>query len=100
MAPRQRGTAGASASQKTLAVSAPAAARSRANVGGGTKILPDSSGVVAYAREKAAQARENALPDSLPAQPAGALFWLAWIILGVAAGSGVALLSGGAPRRT
>jgi serine/threonine-protein kinase len=75
------------ASQKTMAVSAPVGAAHPANLGG-TQILPDSQGVVAYAREKAAQARENALPDTLPAQPAGALFWLAWIILGVAAGLG------------
>jgi serine/threonine-protein kinase len=55
---------------------------------GGTQVLPDSAGVVAYARDRAAQAREGALPDT-PVAPAGALFWLAWVIIGIGAGLGV-----------
>ena len=55
----------------------------------GTQIIPDSQGVVAYARDRAAAAREAAGPDTIPAQPAGALFWLAWIIIGIGAGLGI-----------
>ncbi|MDB4966784.1 MAG: serine/threonine protein kinase [Myxococcales bacterium] len=56
---------------------------------GGTKILPDSAGVIAYATERARQARHSAENQTLQAPPAGALFWLAWIIVGVGAGLGV-----------
>jgi hypothetical protein len=56
---------------------------------GGTKILPDSAGVVAYATERARQARTTGNNAALQAPPAGALFWLAWIILGIGIGLGV-----------
>jgi hypothetical protein len=56
---------------------------------GGTKILPDSAGVVAYATERARQARTTGNNAVLEAPPAGALFWLAWIILGIGIGLGV-----------
>jgi hypothetical protein len=68
---------------KTMAVAAPAPGQA------GTQIIPDSQGVVAYARDRAAAARESAGPDTIPAQPAGALFWLAWIIIGIGAGLGI-----------
>jgi hypothetical protein len=56
---------------------------------GGTKILPDSAGVIAYATERARQARHSAQNETLQAPPAGALFWLAWIVLGIGAGLGI-----------
>ena len=56
---------------------------------GGTKILPDSAGVIAYATERARQARHSAQNETIQAPPAGALFWLAWIVLGIGAGLGV-----------
>ncbi|HZS42568.1 MAG TPA: hypothetical protein VFF06_37315, partial [Polyangia bacterium] len=55
----------------------------------GTQILPDSAGVVAYAQEQARQAREMSQPERIAAPPAGPLFWLAWIVIGVGAGLGV-----------
>ncbi|HEX8951627.1 MAG TPA: serine/threonine-protein kinase, partial [Polyangia bacterium] len=59
------------------------------DAGGGTKILPDSAGVVAYATERARRARATGANDALPAPPAGALFWIAWIVLGIGLGLGV-----------
>ena len=58
-------------------------------LGAGTQLLPDSQGVVAYARAQAAEARA-AIGDGAPAAPAGALFWVAWTILGAAIGLGAA----------
>jgi serine/threonine-protein kinase len=58
-------------------------------VEGGTKILPDSAGVVAYATERAQQARYSNQPVGLKAPPAGPLFWMAWIILGIGVGLGL-----------
>jgi hypothetical protein len=58
--------------------------------GGGTQILPDSAGVVAYAAERAHQARvsgQSAVVRKAP--PAGPLFWLAWVVLGLGAGLGI-----------
>ena len=43
--------------------------------------------MVAYNQQRAQEARAG-LGDKGPA-PAGALFWLAWIVLGVGAGLGV-----------
>jgi hypothetical protein len=56
---------------------------------GGTKILPDSTGVAAYATERAQQARYANQHVPLRAPPAGPLFWMAWIILGIGAGLGL-----------
>ena len=56
---------------------------------GSTKILPDSAGVVAYAAERAQQARLSGQNEVLQAPPAGALFWFAWIVLGIGAGLGI-----------
>jgi serine/threonine-protein kinase len=56
---------------------------------GGTKILPDSAGVVAYATERARQARTSAQHQVLKPPPPGALFWLAWVVLGLGAGLGI-----------
>jgi serine/threonine-protein kinase len=56
---------------------------------GGTKILPDSTGVAAYATERAQQARYANQGVPLRAPPAGALFWMAWIVIGIAAGLGI-----------
>jgi hypothetical protein len=56
----------------------------------GTKIIPDSAGVVAYAAERARQARSSAQnPIVLKTPPAGPLFWLAWIVLGIGVGLGL-----------
>jgi hypothetical protein len=56
----------------------------------GTKIIPDSAGVVAYAAERARQARSSAQNQIvLKTPPAGALFWLAWIVLGIGVGLGI-----------
>jgi hypothetical protein len=56
---------------------------------GSTKILPDSAGVVAYATERARKARISGQNEIVQAPPAGALFWLAWIVLGIGAGLGI-----------
>jgi serine/threonine-protein kinase len=56
---------------------------------GSTKILPDSAGVVAYATERARQARTTGSTPALQAPPAGALFWFAWIVLGIGIGLGI-----------
>ena len=56
---------------------------------GGTKILPDSAGVVAYATERARQARHSSQHETPAAPPAGALFWIAWIVLGIGSGIGI-----------
>jgi hypothetical protein len=53
---------------------------------GSTKIIPDSAGVVAYAAERARVARASGQNQTLQAAPAGALFWIAWIVLGIGAG--------------
>ena len=77
-------------SQKTVGLpAAQAAANSLPNLGAGTQILPDSQGVVAFAREQARIARENAAPAAEPPAPAGALFWLAWVVIGLGAGLGL-----------
>jgi hypothetical protein len=44
--------------------------------------------VVAFAQEQARQARAQADSEPEPAAPAGVLFWLAWIVLGIAGGLG------------
>jgi len=68
-------------SQKTmLAQPAPVVAD------GSTKIIPDSAGVVAYATERARVARASGQNQTVQAPPAGALFWIAWIVLGIGAG--------------
>jgi predicted Ser/Thr protein kinase len=56
---------------------------------GSTKLLPDSAGVIAYAQERANLARASAQHQQLKTPPAGALFWLAWVLVGVGAGLGV-----------
>jgi hypothetical protein len=60
-----------------------------APAGGGTKILPDSAGVVAYAHERARRARASGANEIVQAPPAGALFWIAWIVLGIGIGLGI-----------
>jgi hypothetical protein len=45
--------------------------------------------VVAFARDKAVEARQPTGPATIPAEPAGALFWLAWILLGIGVGLAV-----------
>ncbi|HXU67865.1 MAG TPA: serine/threonine-protein kinase [Polyangia bacterium] len=57
--------------------------------GGSTKILPDSAGVVAYAAERAQKARLSGQNQIVQAPPAGALFWIAWIVVGIGAGLGI-----------
>ena len=59
------------------------------DAGGGTKLLPDSAGVVAYAAERARRARATGGNQVLQAPPAGALFWIAWIVLGIGVGLAV-----------
>jgi hypothetical protein len=44
--------------------------------------------VVAYSQERVKQARADLSEQPLRPPPAGALFWLAWIILGIGAGIG------------
>jgi hypothetical protein len=56
---------------------------------GSTKLLPDSAGVIAYAQERANLARASATHKQLKTPPAGALFWLAWVLVGVGAGLSV-----------
>jgi hypothetical protein len=56
---------------------------------GSTKILPDSAGVVAYAAERAQKARLSGQNQIVQAAPAGALFWIAWIVVGIGAGLGI-----------
>ena len=73
-------------SQRTMSLDAQNAGSAGGNPGG-TQLLPDSHGVVAYARERAVAAREGALPEAPP--PAGVMFWLAWIVIGLGAGLGV-----------
>jgi len=71
-------------SQKTmLAQPAPVVAD------GSTKIIPDSAGVVAYATERARVARASGQNQTVQAPPAGALFWIAWIVVGIGAGLGL-----------
>ena len=56
-------------------------------VGGGTMILPDSSGVVAFAQQQAQAARVEAMAHSAQkAAPTPWVFWAAWAVLGVGAG--------------
>ena len=57
----------------------------------GTLLLPDSEGVVAYARDQAAEAR--ATISTVEAGPAGAAFWLGWTLLGASFGCGYHLLA-------
>ena len=66
--------------QKTMAVdlSQPA--------GAGTMMLPNSAGVVAFAKEEALRAREAAVSEVIPATPASIFFWLAWVVIGIGAG--------------
>lgn len=78
--------AGAAEQKTMMAQEAPA---SQMPAGGGTKILPDSAGVVAYAAARAQQARHSSQHQQLRAPPAGPLFWFAWILLGVGAGLGL-----------
>ena len=77
----------AGANQKTMAVdlNAPRPAPGIQ----GTQLLPDSQGVVAYAQDAARRAREMAQGQEIPAPPAGALFWMAWVLLGIAVGLGL-----------
>jgi hypothetical protein len=56
---------------------------------GSTKLLPDSAGVIAYAQERANQARASAQHQQLKTPPAGALFWLAWVLVGLGTGLGI-----------
>jgi serine/threonine-protein kinase len=53
---------------------------------GGTKILPDSAGVVAYATERARQARTSAQNQIVRVPPPGVLFWVAWVVVGLGTG--------------
>jgi hypothetical protein len=71
--------------QRTMAVSAP----SNLPHGSGTQMLPDSQGVVAFARDKAVEARQPGGPATIPAPPASPLFWIAWVVLGIGLGLGV-----------
>jgi hypothetical protein len=73
-------------SQKTVAVSAPTGADVNPM---GTQILPDSQGVVAFAREQANQARQAAAAVPDEPQGAGAAFWVAWVLIGIGAGLGL-----------
>jgi hypothetical protein len=56
---------------------------------GSTKIIPDSAGVVAYAADRARKARISGQNQLVQAPPAGALFWIAWIVLGIGLGLGI-----------
>ena len=50
-------------------------------------VLPDSSGVVAFARQQAEAARIAAAQQSAPPlPPARWYFWAAWVVLGIGAG--------------
>jgi hypothetical protein len=54
---------------------------------GSTKVLPDSAGVVS---DRANQARvATAQNQVLRTPPAGALFWVAWVLVGVGVGLGI-----------
>jgi hypothetical protein len=73
--------------QRTMAVGAPAPQP----VAQATQMLQDSQGVVAAfaAQERVQAARAaSAPPEPAPSTSAGALFWLAWVIIGVGAGLG------------
>jgi serine/threonine-protein kinase len=72
--------------QRTMAVGAPAP--SPQAVAGGTQVLPDSQGVVAFAQDRAQQARAAAPAAAPSGGGAGVLFWLAWVIIGVGVGLG------------
>ena len=75
-----------SSAQKTVAVSAPSNVEVNPM---GTQILPDSQGVVAFARDQANQARQAAA--AVPDEPSGggAAFWVAWVLIGIGAGLGL-----------
>jgi hypothetical protein len=45
--------------------------------------------VVAYAAERAHKARISGQNETVAAPPAGALFWIAWIVLGIGVGLGI-----------
>ena len=53
---------------------------------GGTMILPDSQGVIAFELAKAEAARQAAVAEPVAAKPAHWTFWAAWVVLGVGAG--------------
>jgi serine/threonine-protein kinase len=74
----------ARAEQRTMAASAPAP--SPQAIADGTQMLPDSQGVVAYAQERAQQVRASVSDRVQPTAPAGPLFWLAWVVIGIGAG--------------
>jgi serine/threonine-protein kinase len=83
----------ASAASNMRTVAAMAAPTPQPSGGGGgnpqaTMMLPDSQGVVAYAADKAKAVRAEVSAETVPAASAGALFWLAWIVIGIGAGFG------------
>jgi hypothetical protein len=94
-APAARGGYGAPPSSSPRASAAPANATMAVNVGGGggsgpmsggTMMLPDSAGVVAFAAAQAEAARAAAVSEPEAAPPAGPLFWTAWVVLGIGIG--------------
>ena len=78
-----------SPAQRTAAAQPAPQTNSLPNLGAGTQILPDSAGVVAFAREQASRARDAAQPVDNEPSGGGALFWVAWAVIGIGAGLGL-----------
>ncbi len=55
--------------------------------GRGTMVLPESSGVVAFAEAEAARVREEMNRENAPAE-GSVLFWIVWVLIGLAGGLG------------
>ena len=54
---------------------------------GGTMMLPDSAGIIAFAQQQAEKARAQMADEQVvTVKPAGPLFWAAWVVLGVGIG--------------
>ncbi len=79
----------ASPAQRTAAPQPAPQTNSLPNLGAGTQILPDSAGVVAFAREQASRARDAAQPVDTEPSGGGAMFWIAWAVIGIGAGLGL-----------
>jgi len=88
----QPGPQTAGPAQRTVGAGAPAPQTGSAqlpNLSAGTQILPDSAGVVAFARAEASRARDAAQPTDAEPSGGGAMFWVAWAVIGIGAGLGL-----------
>ena len=83
-APSSGGRSSGAPASGTMALNAPMP--SSGALANGTMMLPDSAGVVAFAAAQAEAARAGAVSEPVPVEPAGALFWTAWVVFGIAIG--------------